>query len=263
MIQQNYHRQILAGDVIDRLKKIPDGTFDCIITSPPYWAIRDYSVDGQWGLEKSFDEYLEKMKLLMAQLHRVLKSTGTCWINLGDTYASGGGKGVEQTLGRNYNHNHTKEQDYSPKAQYRKTMAKSRMGITEQFYLNCINSGWIARNVIPWIKWNAMPQSVKDRFTNKWEYVYFFAKAQKYYFNLDAVRIQTQNDWRSFALHIRDHHNGKAQMKFGDMVRVPSEEELKKYHTDGTKRYTNEKLGHRNGLGKSTLDKKTRFNFGK
>jgi len=207
-ISLSYNRQIIAGDVLERLADIPDGIIDCIITSPPYWAIRDYSVDGQWGLEKTFDEYLEKMKLLMAQLHRVLKNTGTCWINIGDTYSTGI-NGIS---------------------------AKSRIGIPERFYINCIDSGWISRNDITWIKWNAMPQSVKDRFTNKKEPVYFFAKNQKYYFNLDAVRIQTTNDWRSFAIHIRDHNNGKAQQKFGDMARVPTDEELKKYNADGTKK---------------------------
>jgi|APSaa5957512535_1039671.scaffolds.fasta_scaffold05746_4 DNA modification methylase len=202
------HRNIYHGDVLEQLSQFPDNSIDCIITSPPYWQLRDYSTEGQWGLEKTPEEFLEKMKTLMAHLKRVLKPTGTTWINLGDTYSTG----------------------------VHGITAKSRMGITEQFYLNCIRSGWIARNVIPWIKWNAMPQSIKDRFTNKWEYIYFFAKEKKYYFNLDAVRIQTQNDWKSFALHVRDHNTGKAQMKFGDMARVPTEQELKKYNDDGTKK---------------------------
>jgi len=183
MEPQNYHRQILHGDVMEKLSEIPDGTFDCIITSPPYWAIRDYSVDGQWGLEKTFDEYLEKMKLLMTQLYRVLKNTGTCWINIGDTYSTGV-NGIS---------------------------AKSRIGIPERFYINCIDSGWISRNVNIWIKWNAMPQPVKDRFTNKWECVYFFSKEQKYYFNLDAVRIATQDDGRSYHIHKPDDENTAKQ----------------------------------------------------
>lgn len=253
-----YHREILLGDVLDKLKEIPNDTFDCIISSPPYWALRDYSVEGQWGLEESYEEYLEKMKLLMSQLKRILKGTGTCWINLGDTYASGGGKGVEQTIGNNGT---TKEQDYSPKAKYRKTMAKSRMGIPERFYINCIDSNWIARNDIPWIKWNAMPMSVKDRFTNKWEHLYFFSKAQKYYFNLDAVRIKASNDWKSFSIHVRDHVNGKAQSKFGDMARVPTEEELVKYNPDGTKKIE-EKYDDNTNVARLHKDRKQDYTLG-
>jgi len=233
------HRNIYHGDVLEQLSQFPDNSVDCIITSPPYWQLRDYSAEGQWGLEKTPGEFLDKMKTLMNHLYRVLKPTGTCWINIGDTYSTGNSGMPQGINGKDYDNNRygsiQNRQRPNPEKAYG-IKSKSRMGITEQFYLNSIRSGWIARNVIPWIKWNAMPQSIKDRFTNKWEYVYFFAKEQKYYFNLDAVRIQTQNDWKSFALHVRDHNTGKAQMKFGDMARVPTEKELKKYNSDGTKK---------------------------
>ena len=128
----------------------------------------------------------------MTELKRVLKKTGTCWINLGDTYASkpvgkfnGGGK---EFAGRNMDH-------VFGSGKVDKTgqgvMEKSRMGIPERFYIDCINDGWLARNFIPWYKANSMPSSVKDRFTNKWEPVFFFAKHHKYYFNLDEVREKT------------------------------------------------------------------------
>jgi site-specific DNA-methyltransferase (adenine-specific) len=196
------NRTIYKGDVLEKLLQIPDNSIDCIITSPPYWALRDYGDDGQWGLEKDPKEWLQKMKLLMVQLYRVLKETGTCWINLGDTYGPD----------------------------------KSRFGIPERFYINCIESGWIGRNVIPWIKWNSMPQSVKDRFTNKWEYIYFFSKSPKYYFNLDAVRRPVKEDWKSFNVHVRDQNAGRLQTKLGELVRERGEEELKKYNLDGTKK---------------------------
>ncbi len=191
-------RNIYHGDVLEQLSQFPDNSVDCIITSLPYWALRDYSVDGQCGLEKTHEEFLEKMKRLMNHLYRVLKPTGTCWINIGDTYSTGN-SGMPQNInskdydtGKNNNRYGSIQNRSRPNPQKAYGIkSKSRMGITEQFYLDCIRYGWIARNVIPWIKWNAMPQSVKDRFTNKWEYVYFFAKEQKYYFNLDAVRIQT------------------------------------------------------------------------
>jgi len=175
-------RIIQHGDVLEKLGKYPDNTFDTVISSPPYWALRDYGIDGQWGLESDFHDYLRIMQDLMKELKRVLKSTGTTWINIGDTY-SGSGKGEIQT--------------------------KSRYGIPDRFYTQCIDNGWIARNVIPWIKWNAMPTSVTDRLTTKWEYVYFFSKEQKYYFNLQNIKIPVNNDWKSVKAHISSTNDSK------------------------------------------------------
>jgi site-specific DNA-methyltransferase (adenine-specific) len=177
------NRTILQGDVLGKLLEIPDKSIDCIISSPPYWGLRDYDVDGQWGLEPDFRDYLENLRKLMHELKRVLKDTGTCWINLGDTYSGGNAHSDwnNTTIGppRNPKFDSIKKDHLQ---------SKTRFGIPERFYINCIDDGWIARNHIPWIKSNAMPSSVKDRFTNKWESIFFFAKKQKYYFNLDAVR---------------------------------------------------------------------------
>lgn len=178
------NRTILHGDVLEKLKEIETESIDCIITSPPYWGLRDYGVDGQLGLESDFRQYLEKMAIIMEELKRVLKKTGTCWINLGDTYGLDNGK--------------------------------SRYGIPERFYTNCIDAGWIARNHIPWYKSNSMPSSVKDRFSNKWESIFFFAKNQKYYFNLDAVRERAVTGIRpSFNVRVRDAKTGKLEQKYG------------------------------------------------
>ena len=146
-------------------------------------------MDGQLGLEPDFKDYLKTMSKIMRELKRVLKKDGTCWINLGDTYSAkpvgkfnGGGK---EFAGRNMDH-------VFGSGKVDKTgqgvMEKSRLGIPERFYIDCINDGWLARNFIPWYKSSSMPSSVKDRFTNKWEPVFFFAKSGRYYFNLDEVR---------------------------------------------------------------------------
>jgi len=184
------NRQILQGDVLEKLTEIPDETVDVEISSPPYWGLRDYGVEGQLGLEPDFRDYLKTMSKIMQELKRVLKKTGTCWINLGDTYC--GHKGEMRNPG------YAKEEDrikYRKDAQGKKenfniygVTTKSLFGIPERFYIDCIDNGWIARNFIPWIKANSMPQSAQDRFTNKWEPVFFFAKERKYYFDLDAVR---------------------------------------------------------------------------
>jgi len=135
------------GDVLEILKKLPDESVDCVVTSPPYWALRDYKIRGQLGLESSFDEYLEKLWKIFDEVYRVLKPTGTCWVNLGDTMKQ-----------------------------------KSLCLIPERFAIGMIERGWILRNEIIWHKPNAMPESVKDRFTIDFEKIFFFVKNKKYYF---------------------------------------------------------------------------------
>jgi site-specific DNA-methyltransferase (adenine-specific) len=198
---------ILVGDVLEKFKDIPDESIDVVITSPPYWGLRNYGVEGQMGLEQDFNEYLDKLDLIMDECYRVLKSTGTCWINLGDTYStvSGGMKDISKGGTKKYGkidygvgHAHTGDDNNERASAYSVDQSKlygnlkhkSRVGIPERFYIRCIDKGWVARNHIPWIKANSMPSSVRDRFTNKWESIFFFAKKPKgYYFDLDAVRV--------------------------------------------------------------------------
>lgn len=222
---QFHNGKILHGDVLDRLKDIPDETVDTISTSPPYLGLRDYGVEGQLGLEPDFRDYLKKLYLIMDELKRVLKKTGTCWINLGDTYGSH--RSNEESLAIGF-----EKQEREPLKGYE----KSRLGIPERFYIHCIDDGWIARNHIPWYKANSMPSSIKDRFTNKWESIFFFAKEKKYYFNLDAVRIPTLTDSKPFNVRVRDNITGRAQMKLGDQAWTATEEEMEKYNRDGTRK---------------------------
>lgn len=185
------NREILIGDVLEKIKEIPDETIDCEITSPPYWGLRDYGIEDQWGLESDFNSYLGKLRKLMVELKRVLKPTGSCWINMGDTYAGGKAhfdfeqKALDQK--KYYSDDSIKDRQFVGQKKDQ-IEAKSLYGIPERFYTQCIDDGWIARNFIPWIKPAHMPASVTDRFTNMWEKVFFFVKNQKYYFDLDAVR---------------------------------------------------------------------------
>jgi len=217
------HRQILHGDVLEKLKEIHNESIDCIISSPPYWSLKDYGVDGQMGLEPDFRDYLKIMSNIMTELKRVLKSTGTCWINLGDSYGTNKG----------YDGKNTSFITRKPI----KNLEKSRIGIPERFYINCIDDGWIARNHIPWYKSNSMPSSVKDRFTNKWESIFFFAKNKEYFFNLDAVREKTITELKPFNIRVRENITGHAQAKLGDKSWTATEEEMAKYNKDGTKKY--------------------------
>lgn len=149
------HRQILQGDVLEKAKEIPNESIDLIVTSPIYWNVRNYKVEGQWGIEPDFHEYLFKLKLFMVEMKRILKPTGTCWINLGDSY----GVHTKDTEARGYE--------------------KSRILIPYRFAIQCVDDGWICRNDIIWAKPNAMPTSIPDRFQNKWESLFFFAKNKK------------------------------------------------------------------------------------
>jgi DNA modification methylase len=143
---------------LDTLKRMADKSIDCVITSPPYWQLRDYGYDGQWGLEPTFQEYLEHLWQLMDEIYRVLKDEGTCWVNLGDTYFT------------------------------QKVKNKCLALMPHRFAIGCIDRGWIVRNDIIWAKRNGMPEPVTDRFTKKHEYIFFMVKSEKYYFDLDPIR---------------------------------------------------------------------------
>lgn len=168
------------------LKKMADKSIDCVITSPPYWQLRDYGYEGQWGLEPTFQKYLEHLWEMMDEIYRVLKDEGTCWINLGDTYSRG-------NRAKNSNNNQTLRNDENSKIEPNSKpnyqgLDKCLLLIPHRFAIGCIERGWILRNDIIWAKRNGMPESVRDRFTKKHEYIFFMVKSEKYYFDLDAIR---------------------------------------------------------------------------
>lgn len=148
------------------LKKLPDSSTDFCMTSPPYWRLRDYGIPGQIGQEKTPEEYIKNLVIVFAELRRVLKDTGSFYLNLGDTYF--GPDNCSGKLWRNYK---------------QLALLPSRTAIALQ------DDGWILRNDICWFKPNGLPSSVKDRLTNRWEHVFHFVKQQKYYYDLDAIRI--------------------------------------------------------------------------
>jgi len=235
------NRTILQGDVLEKLTDISNESIDVIITSPPYWGLRDYGVDGQIGLEPDFRDYLKIMEKIMDQLKRVLKNTGSCWINLGDTYNGTGDHTYELSDNEIKWKTGPKKikldsLPHKTKSYFIKNIGrKSRFGIPERFYINCIDEGWIARNHIPWYKSNSMPSSVKDRFTNKWESIFFFVKSQKYYFNLDAVREKTVTESKPFNIRVRENITGHAQAKLGDKSWTATEEEKSTHNSKGEK----------------------------
>ena len=171
---------------LDTLKRMSDKSIDCVITSPPYWQLRDYGYDGQWGLEPTFQEYLEHLWELMTEIHRVLKDEGTCWVNLGDSYNNSGRAGNRA--------NKFNDQPIVPsgtkagRGGQKGYPNKCLVLLPHRFAIGCIDRGWILRNDVIWAKPNGMPEPVTDRFTKKHEYIFFFVKQEKYYFNLDVIR---------------------------------------------------------------------------
>jgi len=159
---------LYCGDVFDVLETLPDNYVDCVMTSPPYWGLRDYGISGQIGNEPDFKTYIIKLCNVFDRVRRVLKPTGTCFINLGDAY---GGTGSEQANARVL-------KNQSTKGKYDKCL----LCIPDRFRIRMIDRGWILRNRIEWEKPNAMPDSANDRFTVNFEDVCFFVKNKKYYF---------------------------------------------------------------------------------
>lgn len=176
---------IIHGDTLTILKTMPDEIVNCVITSPPYWGLRDYGVYGQLGLEKTYEEYITKLCDIFDEIKRVLKKDGTCWVNIGDTYA---GNNVGS-----YN-----------------IPTKSLCLIPQRFAIEMVNRGWILRNVIIWHKPNCMPSSAKDRFTVDFEYVYFFVKNKKYWFEQQFEKHKSSPHGGKFG------HNGNKDNNFGN-----------------------------------------------
>tara|TARA_Y100000310_G_scaffold344320_1_gene456405 strand:- start:1450 stop:2679 length:1230 start_codon:yes stop_codon:yes gene_type:complete len=229
----------MKGDVINKLKEIDDNSIDIIITSPPYFNQRDYGTNmEQWGNEKSVDKYIEKMSKWSNECFRVLKMTGSLWLNIGDKY----GKNKELLL------------------------------IPEKLIIEMSKQGWILRNKIIWYKKNYMPEGVKDRLTNTWEPIYFFIKNNKkwyktdYYSNIDNIRIdyKTKEKKSIFPKYIEIKDYTK---EFENKLTTYNNKKLEKYK--GKYKKNSKNIGRSAGGRQSTqgikyiLQRKNKINFEK
>lgn len=191
--------KIYQGDALQILKTFPDEIINCVMTSPPYWALRDYGVEGQLGLEPSYQLYLKHLIDIFREVKRVLKKDGTCWVNLGDTYWGGGNNrgSSEENLSEKQKSNRGARGQVQ--IEWDKTYKrKCLVGIPLRFALMMIEDGWILRNTIIWHKPNAMPSSAKDRFNVDFEYLFFFTKNEDYYFETQYEKsIWAEKDKRS------------------------------------------------------------------
>lgn len=220
--------EIIQGDVLEVLSGFDSESMDTIITSPPYWGLRDYGIEGQIGLEKTLDEYIEKLFAVCQELKRVLKKTGVMFWNHGDSYGGTHVTYAEKKL--RWQHGETKNKEVGKLPIPTKCLALQNY----RLIFRLIDDGWILRNTIIWHKPNHMPSSVKDRFSNAYEPVFMLTKSKKYYFDLDAVRVP-HKDIKDYERHAPFNYRVREPKKGHDsIVGVKShEEEMEKYDRKG------------------------------
>ena len=179
--------RIINADVLDGLAQLDAESVQCVVTSPPYWGLRDYGVDGQIGLERTPDEYVARMVEVFGGVRRVLRADGVLWLNLGDSYTSatkGSGGPSEKQLsnaGSRYEMSQRLIVDTKP---------KDLVGIPWRIAFALQADGWYLRSDVIWAKPNPMPESVTDRPTKSHEYVFLMTKSARYYWDADAVAEQ-------------------------------------------------------------------------
>lgn len=173
---------ILVGDALSELKQLEAGTVRCCVTSPPYWGLRDYGIPGQVGAEEDLQHYVEHLTQVFNEVNRVLTHDGTLWLNLGDAYTSGNRKWRASDR-----KNPARAMSYRP-ATPDGLKPKDLIGIPWRIAFALQASGWYLRSDIIWNKPNCQPESVKDRPTRSHEYLFFFSKSERYYYDQEAVR---------------------------------------------------------------------------
>ena len=192
--------EIITGDCLESLRGLPSESVHCCITSPPYWGLRDYGIEGQVGLEESPEQYVQKIVGVFREVRRVLRDDGTLWLNLGDSYAGSWGNYGGHNRGRGTQRQITvgslvPNAAYDGLERWRPPASKKLAGIKEKDLIGIPWSvafalradGWFLRSDIIWAKPNPMPESVKDRCTRSHEYIFMFSKSRRYYYDSVAI----------------------------------------------------------------------------
>lgn len=174
--------ELLIGDSKKVLKTIPDEVFQCVVTSPPYWGLRDYSIAGQIGAEAIVDDYIADLTAVFREVRRTLRSDGTLWLNIGDSYTSGGRTWRDtdaKNKGRGMDYRAPTPEGLKP---------KDLIGVPWKLAFALQADGWYLRTDIIWSKPNCQPESVKDRPTRSHEYVFLFSKSERYFYDWESVK---------------------------------------------------------------------------
>lgn len=232
---------ILRGHVLDRLRELPDESVHCCVTSPPYYGLRDYGVPGQLGLEPTLQEYLDNMVAVFREVRRVLRSDGTLWLNVGDSYATGagavgncpgGGAQGEKWAGAMTSPNRMPQPGYKP---------KDLMGVPWRLAFALQADGWYLRSDIIWHKRSTMPESVRDRPTKSHEHVFLLAKSESYYYDQVAASEPVvgdpdarKNEWNTKDYQIPGQKPQKRISRSGNKERKPASARGVPVDTDGS-----------------------------
>ena len=202
---------ILHGDVLDKLQEIESDSVQCVVTSPPYWGLRDYGTEGQLGLEKTPEEYVENMVEVFREVKRVLKDDGTCWLNLGDSYA---GNNSRASDGGRAGYGTEREGVFNNLSGNLKP--KDLVGIPFRVAFALQSDGWYLRQDIIWHKPNPMPESVTDRCTKSHEYIFLLSKSAKYFYDNDAIKEKAVvSDNRASGME-RNAESYRGKVKYND-----------------------------------------------
>ena len=202
--------QLIHGDCLNILKTLSDKSINCCVTSPPYYGLRDYGVDGQIGMEHTPDEYVNKLVEIFREVRRVLRDDGTLWMNLGDSYCANAtgsqGDGKSTIAGGLKNQI---EAGKRPNKKGDGLKHKDLIGIPWMVAFALRADGWYLRSDIIWSKPNPMPESVQDRPTKAHEYIFLLSKSQSYYYDNEAIA--------EAAIYVGDDRGSRTDNRRGTM----------------------------------------------
>lgn len=185
-MSENWY-DVIVGDCIAGMETLEAGSVHTCVTSPPYFGLRDYQMDGQIGLESTPEAYVARLVEVFREVRRVLRDDGTLWLNLGDSYATQGGAGTQGTTGQRANRRHTAAMA-SAKGVPEGLKVKDLIGIPWRVAFALQADGWYLRQDIIWHKPNPMPESVTDRCTKAHEYIFLLSKGPRYFFDAEAMK---------------------------------------------------------------------------
>ena len=192
MNQDELQNTVLCGDALEMLKRLPDEYVQMCVTSPPYYGLRDYGAEGQIGCEQTPLEYIDRLTEIFREVRRVLKSNGTLWLNIADSYA-GSGKGVwskslaERPKSKQTYHSLNTDENAALPKKWDGIKEKDMIGIPWQLAFSLRADGWYLRSDIIWQKPNCLPEAVKDRPTKSYEHIFLLSKSPHYYYDAAAI----------------------------------------------------------------------------